>query len=140
MCVLTETFLRCSGCPWNENLGFELIKCGLIPEGKSSCKEITTATSYRDYVCESCTPASTETVESYQIRILLEQLSSRTDFLKQTTGFPDPSSPEWQGFWKRLDKGTRDLFIEVWSLQGEIEWLHEESVMAGSEVADEPQA
>lgn len=75
----------------------------------------------------SCNPH--EKPETSYINLLKEKLKLQVRFLEQTIGFPDPAGEGWGKFWKRLGEEGRELFVKVWSLQGEVQWVGEEMAM-----------
>lgn len=127
MCIHIQIILYCPHCPNTDTPGSELQKCTSMPKNKVSCHDRTTRYAHRESLCQSCTLA--EPAEVYQLKLLTERLELRIRYLEQTVGFPAPSEAAWEGFWKGLDAEARGLFVEVWSLQGEVGWRDEELMM-----------
>lgn len=98
-----------------------------MPKDKVSCTRVTNRYTHCEWLCDSCSPA--EAGEFNHIELLQQKLKLQIAFLEQTVGFPDPVEALWEGFLKRLDEEARGLFVQVWSLQGEIEWISEEGMM-----------
>ena len=128
MCIHTHIILQCPECPTADNLGFEAQKCASLPCGKVSCDRVTTRLSHRSRLCPRCNPDPSASAEQHNIWLLNERLRLKIDYLSKTAGFPEPSSIHWDAFWKGLDGIAKALFVEVWSLQGEIVWAEEEMV------------
>lgn len=126
MCIETHILLYCPDCPNTHPLGLSLHECISRPAKSLTCPKTITRYTHQENTCPSCNPHEEPDI-SY-INLLKSKLKLQVRFLEQTVGFPDPAGDEWGGFWKGLDVERRGLFVKVWSLEGEVEWVGEEVV------------
>ena len=133
MCHINQLIARCPDCPWTTFLGLDLRKCNRPPANTTClCKTFTTSILHRPHLCAHCDSDPAETRASHQVHLLSEQIRLRIQYLRDVLGdFPDSEEGAWEEFWRGLDEGAKELFMEIWSLEGEREWLVEEGMREG---------
>ena len=124
MCLHAHHLLRCPRCSQTSDLFSSAYPCDRLPNLKITCDEFTTTSSDHNIVCYRCNNNPNDTAETYELTVLSVRLHLRKEDLEhKLSPFSNQSSWEWEGYWKKLRKESRDLFVDVWKLEAEIAWL-----------------